>query len=253
MKLSLFRALALAFLVPHFSFAGSVQTPAPAAPLTLQQVVAGIVARNQRQTDQLPGYTSQRVYSVTYSGFPKLSAQITGTMRYSAPGTKTFAISSRTGSKLLIDRILLRLVRTEIDAQRNFRNSTLNDQNYIFSDLNYSKAADGCSYSLFVTPKHPSPILYRGRLWINEKDFGVCRMEISPSKNPSFWIRSTEIHQANEQVAGYWLPSENRTTSQVRLGGVATLQILCSHYRIIMPTASLHAPSALPRHPGCLH
>ena len=251
MKLSPFRALALALLVPHFSFAGSVQTPA--APLTLQQVVAGIVARNQRQTDQLPGYTSQRVYSVSYSGFPKLSAQVTGTMRYSAPGTKTFTISSRTGSRLLIDRILLRLVRTEIDAQRDFRNSTLNDENYIFSDLNYSKAADGCSYSLFVTPKHPNPVLYRGRLWINDKDFGVCRMVISPSKNPSFWIRSTEIRQANEQVAGYWLPSENRTTSQVRLGGFATLQILCSNYRILMPTASLHAPSALPRHPGCLH
>jgi hypothetical protein len=253
MKLLLFRAFALSFLVPLFSFAGSVQTPAPAAPLTLQQVVAGIVARNKKQTEQLPGYTSHRIYSVSYSGFPKLSAQITGTMRYTAPDTKTFTISSSTGSRLLIDRILLRLVRTEIDAQRNFRNSTLDDQNYIFSDLKYSKAADGCSYSLFVTPKHPSPVLYTGRLWINDKDFGVCRMVISPSKNPSFWIRSTDIHQANENVDGYWLPSENRTTSKVRLGGVATLQILCSNYRIVPPAGSLHALSAPPRQAEWLH
>jgi hypothetical protein len=252
---SLLLILSAAFLwLPVARAAGAdlPDTPA-AAPLPLQQVVAGIVARNKKQTEQLQGYTSQRWYSVTYSGFPKLHAEMRVKVQYTAPDKKIFTVESHSGSKLLVDRILMRLIRTEMDAQRDFRNSTLNDQNYIFSDLRFVKAPDGCSYSLSVEPKHPSPVLYRGRLWINDKDFGVCRMEISPSKNPSFWIRSTNIHQANEQVAGYWLPSVNRTTSQVRLGGVATLQILCSGYRIAGPTAALHAPSAPLRHPECLH
>ena len=242
------------FWLPAAHAAGAdVSSQPAAAPLALPQVVAGIVARNQKQTKQLQGYTSQRWYSVTYSGFPKLHAEMRVEVRYTAPDKKVFTVVSHSGSKLLVDRILLRLIRTEADAQRDFHNSTLDNKNYNFSDLRFARAADGCSYSLSVTPKHPNPILYRGRLWINDKDFGVCRMEIAPSKNPSFWIRSTEIHQANEQVAGYWLPSVNQTTSQVRLGGVATLQILCSDYRVVQPAASLHAPSALVRHPECLH
>jgi hypothetical protein len=43
---------------------------------------------------------------------------------------------------------------------------------------------DGCAYTLSVQPKIPSKFLYRGRIWVNEKDFAVCRIEAEPAQNP---------------------------------------------------------------------
>jgi hypothetical protein len=86
---------------------------------------------------------------------------------------------------------------------------------------------------LSVQPKTPNKLLYRGRVWVNSKDFAVCRIEAEPSKNPSMWIKSTAIHHIYKKLGDFWFPSENESTSTMRVGGHAVLSIKYQNYEIL--------------------
>lgn len=68
-------------------------------------------------------------------------------------------------------------------------------------------------------------LLYRGKIWIDSEDYAVVRVEAQPAENPSFWIKSTEIHHLYEKDGEFWLPRMNRSESKIRLGGTSMLTI----------------------------
>ena len=84
-----------------------------------------------------------------------------------------------------------------------------------------------------VEPKVASKFLYRGRIWVDAADFAVRHIEAQPAKNPSLWIKSTDIRHRYEKVGGFWLPDQDRTVSTLRLGGRALLNIDYQNYKIL--------------------
>lgn len=60
----------------------------------------------------------------------------------------------------------------------------------------------------------------------------MTHIEAEPAKNPSFWIKRTDIEHKYTKVDGFWLPEENRSTSTIRLGGRAVLTIEYQDYKI---------------------
>lgn len=208
---------------------------ASASPMTLAQVVDHLVARNEERAQDLTSYEGNRIYTVRYHGFPKdLEARMVVSMQYDAPNAKEFTVVSQTGPKLLVDKVLKRLLKTETDAQQQKTREAVNldRQNYEFSDLEYVPAADGCSYVLSVEPKRPNKYLYRGKIRVNDQDFAVCGIQAEPAENPSFWIKSTNIHETYKKVGDFWLPGENKSVSKIRFGGSATLTIQYQDYKI---------------------
>jgi hypothetical protein len=109
----------------------------------------------------------------------------------------------------------------------------LNRHNYEFNGMEFQDASDECSYVITIQPKIPNKLLYRGRIWVNSKDFAVCRIEAEPSKNPSLWIKSTAIHHVYQKLGDFWFPSENESTSTMRVGGHAVLSIKYRNYEIL--------------------
>jgi len=208
---------------------------ASASPMTLAQVVDNLIARNEARARALKSYEGGRIYTVHYEGFPKdLEARIVVSMRYDAPNSKEFTLISQSGPKLLVDKVLKRLLETERDAQqKNTREAVnLDRKNYKFSDLKYEPEADGCSYVLSVEPKKSNKYLYRGKIRVNDRDYAVCEIQAEPAENPSFWIKSTNIHETYEKVGDFWLPKENKSVSKMRLGGSATLTIQYKNYKV---------------------
>jgi hypothetical protein len=208
---------------------------ASASPMTLSQVVDHLVARNEERARGLKSYQGNRTYSVAYRGFPKdLDARIVVSMQYESPNSKEFTILSQSGPKLLVDKVLKRLLKTETDAQQQKTREAVNldRQNYVFSGLKYAPAVDGCSYTLSVEPIKPNKYLYRGTIRINDKDFAVCGIQAQPAENPSFWITSTAIDESYEKIGEFWLPETNKSVSKIRFGGSATLTIQYQDYKV---------------------
>jgi hypothetical protein len=166
-------------------------------------------------------------------------------LKYSSPSTEEFKVVSQSGSKLLIDLVLKRLLDSERESHedKNRDGVQITGRNYNFTMLDSQDVVDGCSYVLDVEPKVPSKFLFRGRIWVDDKDFAVCRIEAEPAKNPSFWIKKTEIHHSFMKVGDFWLPAQNTSVSHIRLDGRATLTIKYGNYEVQTTHAlDMHAP-----------
>jgi hypothetical protein len=134
----------------------------------------------------------------------------------------------------VIDHVFKKLLEGEQEAanDENRRNTTLSTDNYEFTSAGSEATPQGQQYVLNLLPKTKNKFLYRGKIWVDAKDFAVVRIEGEPAKNPSFWIKNTMVKHRYVKVEDFWLPAENHTESVIRLGGRAILTIEYKDYKI---------------------
>jgi hypothetical protein len=204
------------------------------AALTATQIVDEMLRHNQARADGLKHYQSVRHYEVNYSGYSaKIGAKLVVEADYDAISGKTFRVLSQSGSRMLVDKVLKRLLESEKDATRDKNTTALTPANYKFRLNGIENLAGRPSYVLEVEPLVDSKYLYRGRVWVDAADFAVARIEARPARNPSFWISSTAINHQYTRTDGFWLPAQNRSESKVRLGGTAVLTIDYGTYQVV--------------------
>lgn len=242
MKISRYTSwLTLPFLIAT-SMGQSVRSLHPT--MSTEQVVETLVQRNLERARTLTAYQGVRTYRLDYHGFPgSRNAEMVVDVKYQSPGTKEFTVRSTTGSKLIIEKVFQKLLESEKEAlsEDNQARVALNNENYIFTSDGYETTPSGGQYVLSVKPRTKNKFLYSGRIWINAEDFAVVRMEGEPAKNPSFWTKETKIEQVYTKVGDFWLPASNRSTSNIRLGGRALLNIEYRDY-LVTSTSSLQKP-----------
>ena len=196
--------------------------------LTATQVVERLVEMNLRRARALHSYHGTQTYHVEYRGLlGTKSADMAVDVRYRAPGTKDFTILSSTGSTLMLDKVLKKLLQAETEAASadGQRRTALNGENYDFTMIGLESTISRRMYVLAVEPKTKSKFLFRGRVWVDAADFAVVRLEAEPARNPSFWTKNNQIEQLYQKVGDFWLPQRNHSTSSIRIGGRAELTI----------------------------
>jgi hypothetical protein len=202
-------------------------------------IVQQLVTHNEERARELGPYTARRHYHVAYHGFPHgAEADMVVDVTCDGPSSKKFEIVSQSGSHLLVDHVLKKLLETEQDASRNRTDNELTPANYNFTLVRTETVQDRPAYVLAVEPKWQRSPLYRGTIWVDARDYAVVRIEAEPAKNPSFWIRNTQIHHVYEKAGAFWLPQSNRSETKVRLGGTAVLTIDYGDYRFSSTAAA---------------
>jgi hypothetical protein len=203
--------------------------------ITSQEIVSRLVSNNQRRNQLLQRYTAQRQYHLVYTGITgRREADMVVEVRYKAPASKDFTVVSTSGSSLIVNRVFKKLLETEKEAadEKSQASTALTEENYKFELLGQEEIEGRPSYVLMLDPKADNRLLYRGRIWIDAADFAVARIEAEPAKRPSFWISHTRIHHEYRKVGEFWLPAQNQSTSDVRLGGHAQLSISYRSYEV---------------------
>jgi hypothetical protein len=245
------------FFLPVIVLVLSVWTPAawpqadPAVPaLTAEQVVQHLVEKNQERAAALQHYVGKRSYRLEYHGFPaSTEATMDVDVNFDAPASKHFTVVNATGSKLIQNRVFHRLLETEEQAgdASNRKHTELGPDNYTFT----LAGVEGTNYVLNVEPREQNKFLYRGKIWIDAHDFAVTRIEAQPARNPSFWTTRSLIEHTYQKVDnGFYLPKENRTVTNVRLGGVATLTIEYRSYQVTAAKPVAWARKPIPSSEG---
>jgi hypothetical protein len=208
----------------------------PGLNLTSEQIAQRLAAKNAERAKQLQSFQSERHYQLAYTGFPfSRSAEMTVDASYHAPGTKQFIVTSESGSKLILTRVLHRLLESERESssdQSNRKAVALTTANYRFTLLGCDNVSGRDLYVMDVDPLRENKFLYRGTIWIDAVDFAVVRIDAQPAKNPSFWIKGSQIHQQYRKIGEFYLPASNQTVTEVRLGGRAVLKIRYDDYEI---------------------
>jgi len=223
---------------------GGVSYSAQNAPLPVEQVARKLEERNAQRAAALNQFSSTRVYRMQYHGFPSdRDAEMVVNVTYHAPDGKEFQVVSQSGSKFVIDHVFKKLLEGEQEAsnQENREHTALSRENYNFTSAGYEITPEGPQYVINLLPKTKNKFLYRGKIWVDAKDFAVVRIEGEPAKTPSIWIKKTEVRHRYVKVNDFWLPAENHTESFIRLGGRATLSIEYKDYRITK-AAPLYGP-----------
>jgi len=214
---------------------GALSSSIASAPLSAEQVVDNLVRKSQERAQALLHSEATRLYHLVYHGFPgDRGAEMTVEATYDSPSTKEFKVVSQSGSKLILDRVLKKLLESEKEAAQPAisARTQLNRDNYDFELVGYEPSETGGQYVLRVSPKSRSKYVYRGKVWVDGTDFAVTRIEGEPAQNPSFWTKKSEIHHEYEKVQAFWLPARNESVSYIRLGGRATLTVEYKDYRV---------------------
>jgi len=202
--------------------------------LSVDEIVERVMAANARRSSELRGFQGKRKYDLQYHGLlggREASMEVLAT--YSAPDQRTFSVVSQSGSKLLLNRVLLKLLESEKEAFEHRQQVELSPENYKFELVGADNTDEGNScFVLAVKPRKQNKFLYAGKIWVDAHDFAVVRMEGAPAKSPSFWIRDTQIDSSWEKVGNFWFIAHNHSVSHIRMGGVATLTIDYDDYQI---------------------
>jgi hypothetical protein len=207
----------------------------PSSPPSTQFIVQKLQQANARRADALRCYQGKRAYTLNYQGFPGArSASMAVEATYTAPDKKRFDVVNQDGSKMLLNRVLLKLLDSEKEAlqEPNKLATELNPRNYDFAYLQMDNTAYGPAYVLQVTPRTNTKFLYKGKIWVDAADFAVVRIDGEPGKNPSFWINHTRIDQRYGKFGDFWLPVHNQSVTHSRFGGDAVLNIEYTDYHI---------------------
>jgi hypothetical protein len=203
--------------------------------LDVDEIVTQMEQRNEQRAECLKKYRSVRLYHVEYSGFgghKEAEMQVKAT--FESPDRKDFQITSESGSKMLLGRVLHRLLQSEKEtsSMESRKSTSLTRENYEFASAGEERMEEGLAYVLQVIPKRNDRYLYRGKVWVDERDFAVVRIEAEPAKNPSFWTRQTLIEHSYKKVGEFWLPEHNQSISGTRFGGKAVLTIEYQDYEV---------------------
>jgi hypothetical protein len=212
-------------MLTNFALLAMMPGAAP-PPLTVQQIVERMVVADEARLTALAGYTGARRYRFENKAVNK-RAEMTVRLKCDGAGVKTFEVTSEAGSGFVCNRILRKMIDAEAEAsQKGERQDTrVIPRNYEFQ-LVGTDASDGRqAYVLEIAPKKQNKFLIRGRIWVDCEDFAIMRVEGSPAKNPSFWIRSVRIVQRYGREGRFWLPVLNESRAQARIFGTTDVVI----------------------------
>jgi len=225
-----------------FSFSAVAQEATVSAPLNADEVMQRVVGMNELRGKALESYSSLRSYHLECHCLSHKNADMVVRAEYEAPDKKVFTIVSESGSGTVRDRVFKKLLEAEQESMReeNQQRSAITPENYVFQLSDYQKSDAAEFYVLEAQPRNKSKFLFRGRIWVDAKDFAITRVEGEPAVNPSWWTLKTDFKRSYVKTGDFWLPESNESSTKVRVFGTAVLTINYGEYEIIQ------APSAKP-------
>jgi hypothetical protein len=185
-----------------------------------------LVAHNGSRSAALIAYTANRTYQVS-DPQGKVHAQEVGRMEYRAPDSKTFVVTSEAGSGLIRHLALNPLIASEIRtaAGKEHHDSSISPENYTLELLGEQQLGAYHCFVAHAVPKRPDKYLFEGKVWIDDQDYAVVRIEGHPATSLSFWIKRADFVREYQKIDGFWLPQKDETVVHVRLYGKKVLTI----------------------------
>lgn len=151
--------------------------------LSTDLIVQKLMAANAQRSQALRGYSGKRVYHLDYHGiFGSHDAGMQVEATYTAPNRKEFKIVSESGSKLLINHVLLKLLSSEQEAQeeQNRKELEISPRNYDFSLVGTEHTQDRDFYVLAVKPKGSRNIFIAGKCGLTPRISPLPACKASP-------------------------------------------------------------------------
>jgi outer membrane lipoprotein-sorting protein len=218
-------------------------------PLTAQQqldgtsIIRGVDAAVQARIDNVSSYSDTEHYAVFRShdeNHP--AAEMTVKTVYRKGQGKNFTVLSETGSAFVRKEILGSVLDNEkrLSQPGNVETALINSQNYDMKlDSTGPQQIDGRDcLIIFLTPRRNSPFLFKGKLWVDAKDYSIVQLQGTASKSPMFLTGAAEVSRQYSKVNGFPMATHAKAVSNSGLLGQTIVKIDYKEYQVDLQAAN---------------
>jgi hypothetical protein len=189
---------------------------------SLDEIVSKMEQAQTDQRDHAVGYTVTRKYELSNQRTQKSTSEVMAQVNFVPPSQKDYTVRKLEGSDRGAE-IVRRVLEHESEMASHAESHELTARNYQFALLGHEPVDGHDSYVLQLTPKRNAVELVRGKAWVDATDFQIRRIEGTPAKSPSWWIRNLHVTINYGQVQGIWTQVATKAVAEVRLMGTSVL------------------------------
>jgi hypothetical protein len=202
---------------------------------TANEIIAKVTERDQARQATIGAYSVTSKYALQNKD---RHAEMVVRWTRQADGVKAFVILSEEGDGGVRKHVFHRLLEAETEASQPEQQmlTRINPNNYSFRLAGADKVEGHEIFVIELEPKTQNKYLTRGRIWVDECDFAVVRVEGAPAHKVSFWTKNVNFVQTFEKNGEWWVPASNHSLTDARLFGLADLTIEYSDYEFSKPS-----------------
>lgn len=214
------RIAGLVFLYLGVATCVSAQTGSISPPI--EGIIAGMAQARAENQAHFRAYIVTRDYKLFGKERAKTKSQVIADISFVPPTTKTYTIQTSNGSGFGAT-VVRRMLMSEVEIARDYTSTDFSSDNYDFRFILEENAGGRRFYVLELIPKRKDKNLLQGKIWVDADTYLPQRIEGSPIKTPSWWLRSLRFELSYGEVGGMWLQTALEATATVRIFGLHTM------------------------------
>jgi outer membrane lipoprotein-sorting protein len=186
--------------------------------LTLQEIVSRMTQAQADGRDRDIAYSITREYQLSAQGAPSPSSLVVAEINFVPPSAKDYSIVTSEGSERG-KSIVRKVLDHEAEMASHSEEHAVTARNYEFALLGREMLEGRDCYVLQLTPKREAVELIRGKAWVDATNFTLRRMQGSPAKSPSMWIKNLTVTIDYDNVNGIWVATSTKAVADLRFVG----------------------------------
>jgi hypothetical protein len=192
------------------------QAGTPAKAPDLNTIVRSMEAAAQQNPAKTRSYRATRSYKLFHADEKNPISETTAEVSFVPPSTKRYEIKQSSGisrgQQMVRDILDLEIVPAQ-------NTSEISRLNYDFVLLQQEMLGNVPTYLLRMIPKRKEKHLLDGFVWVDTRSFRIQRIEGTPAKKFSWWLKNLDITLQYADLNGLWLPTYLRATAAVHFAG----------------------------------
>ena len=210
------RMIGVLFLYMGVATCASAQTARIIPPI--ERIVAGMARARAENQARFRSYIVTRDYKLFGKEESKSKSHVIADISFVPPATKTYAIQKANGTGLG-ETIVRRMLMSEVEIAKDYTSTDFSRENYDFRFILEENVGGRRCYVLELLPRRKDKNLLQGKIWVDAGTYLPRRVEGSPIKTPSWWLRSLRFELSYGEVGGMWLQTALEATATVRVFG----------------------------------
>jgi hypothetical protein len=162
---------------------------------------------------------------------------------YAAPRTLVFTPVRFIGDAFVKSNVIVRLLQSEADhvGKQESEQTAITSANYKFSYKSAEEINGRTVYVFQIKPHHKRANLIKGRIFIDACTGSLRRVEGSPVKSPSWFIKKVDFVQDYEDVDGVTFPIHLHSIAKARIIGRTIVDVVHRDYNPVIAGPAIHA------------
>jgi hypothetical protein len=212
-------------------------------PPDISTIIHGVDTSVRNRIDHLAAYTVTEHYEV-FRGKDEThpAAEMLVKTTYRKQQGKSYDIVSESGSTFWRNEVLATLLDNEkrMSLPGNVETALINSVNYEMKlDANAREQLNGRDcLVLDINPRRTSQFLFKGKVWVDARDFAIVLLKGRASKSAFFLASAADVTRQYDEVKGLPMATHAQAISASTLLGQTIVKIDYTNYQVDLVTGS---------------